>query len=317
MLGFVSYKNFSPPLVTENIPEEVIVNPFIHNYKGYKGIVVHLLNCLGTKFDTYAVTPDDSTYEFLDYPSPRNFIPKDKSMSIKVKAKDIKNVYLISPDFTEVVKLRFNRGKDGYYCIEVPDLGRYEIIYIVQGKKDLVKDVLLSTTEEFPTIQPFPTQTTLVETEKVKTKERKPDLIEADDFSVTKSTVQIYKNYNWNIKDTIAKDGVCVFGKGSNLFEMKGSFNLEVIPNSLSLEICALNDNSEKKCLIEILINGNSIFKGSNEFASDEWLTKTYTVDTKLLKKGENIVTIRNLEDSTKVDSPPWFMVNQIKIIKK
>ena len=51
-------------------PEGVIVHPFVHQYREYRGITVHLLNATGTGFKHYVAVPQEASYEFLDYPSP-------------------------------------------------------------------------------------------------------------------------------------------------------------------------------------------------------------------------------------------------------
>jgi hypothetical protein len=144
------------PLITENIPPEIIVNTFVHNYKGYKGILIHMLNCLGTKFDKILTVPPDISFEFLEYPSPNKIIDNGKLMKIKVMDNDIKHAYLISPDFSQVVSLDC-RMTNGYCEIMIPDIGRYQVIYLGKGDMDIVKDITKgkSIVKDFPDIIPF------------------------------------------------------------------------------------------------------------------------------------------------------------------
>jgi len=78
-------------------------------------------------------------------------------MKIAVRSEDVSKAYLISPDFEEVLTLDFT-VKDGYCEVTVPGLGRYEIIYLVTGKKDLISDIMKggAVTKAFPAIVPFP-----------------------------------------------------------------------------------------------------------------------------------------------------------------
>lgn len=148
----------TPLLYTVNVPPEIVVHPYIHKYDGCNGITIHLLNCLGTRSDKYFVVPDNPAYEFLDYPSPKSFIPPGESMKICVRATDVSKAYFISPDFKNVVELYFIISK-GYCEVSLPDLGRYGFIYLVQGEKDPVKEILKRTetltVTEFPGIEPF------------------------------------------------------------------------------------------------------------------------------------------------------------------
>jgi hypothetical protein len=152
----LSTQNVVLPLYTENIPSEIIVNAFIHDFNGYNGILIHMLNCLGTKSDNNVAVPPDISFEFLDFPSPNKLIGKGESMKIKVMVDGIKGAYLISPDFSQVVSLDYN-VKNGYCEIKIPDIGRYQVIYLVKGAKDIVKDITKgkSVVKDFPEIIPF------------------------------------------------------------------------------------------------------------------------------------------------------------------
>jgi hypothetical protein len=115
-----------------------------------------MLNCLGTKSDNNIAVPPDISFEFLDFPSPNKLIAKGESMKIKVMVDGIKGAYLISPDFSQVVSLDYN-VKNGYCEIKIPDIGRYQVIYLVKGAKDIVKDITKgkSIVKDFPEIIPF------------------------------------------------------------------------------------------------------------------------------------------------------------------
>ena len=101
MIKMTSFKA-TPLLYTVNVPPEIVVHPYIHKYDGCKGLTIHLLNCLGTRSDKYFMVPDNPAYEFLDYPSPKSFIPPGESMKICVKETDVNKAYFISPDFKNV-----------------------------------------------------------------------------------------------------------------------------------------------------------------------------------------------------------------------
>ena len=78
-------------------------------------------------------------------------------MKIAVRSEDVSKAYLISPDFVEVLSLDFTMNT-GYCEVTIPDLGRYEIIYLVTGGKDLISDILngAPAAKEFPAMVPFP-----------------------------------------------------------------------------------------------------------------------------------------------------------------
>jgi len=146
-----------PVIKTTNIDPEIVLMPYYHASGEYKGISVHLLNCLGTRNDGIMMIPEDMAFEYTAYPSPYDYIEDDGKMKIAVRSEDVSQAYLISPDFEEVLTLDFT-VKDGYCEVTVPGLGRYEIIYRVTGKKDLISDIMKggAVTKEFPAIVPFP-----------------------------------------------------------------------------------------------------------------------------------------------------------------
>jgi hypothetical protein len=157
MVKMATYK-MNPLFYTINVPPEIIVHAYLHKYDGSKGFTIHLLNCLGTRSDKYYQVPDNPAYEFLDYPSPRGFIPPGELMKICIKATDVNRAYFISPDFKDVLALNF-RIFNGYCEVSLPDLGRYGFIYLAQGEKDPVKEIIKRTetltVTEFPGVEPF------------------------------------------------------------------------------------------------------------------------------------------------------------------
>ena len=56
------------------------------------------------------------------------------------------------------------------------------------------------------------------------------------------------------------------------------------------------------------------IFEGKNEFLKFIWTVRTFNVDKDILKKGKNVLTIENLEDT----NATWrrlFVVAEAKIL--
>jgi hypothetical protein len=157
MIEMITANQSDPVVKTVNIDAQIVLIPYYQVSEGYKGISVHLLNCLGTRHEGMIMTPEDIAYEYTDYPSPNGFIKNGGKMKIAVRSDEVSKAYLISPDFVEVLSLDFTMNND--YCeVTIPDLGRYEIIYLVTGEKDLISDILngAPTTKEFPAIMPFP-----------------------------------------------------------------------------------------------------------------------------------------------------------------
>lgn len=142
---------------TKNIPQEVLIMPYYQKADDYSGITIHLLNCLGTRFEKTISVPENKFYEYTDYPSPNSFLKKGESMKIAVRPENVRKAYLISADFHGVMPLDFET-EDGYCEVTIPDLGRYEIIYLITGEKDLISDFLNGSPviKHFPPVESFP-----------------------------------------------------------------------------------------------------------------------------------------------------------------
>jgi hypothetical protein len=154
LITYLSTKNVTLPLYTENIPPEIIINPFVHSYNGYDGIIIHMLNCTGTSPGKIVSVPAEMAFEFTSYPSPVK--DKGKPMKIKYMGNDVKKAYLVSPDFKQVVSLKCKTG-DGYCEIKIPDIGRYQVVYLVKEGRDIILDITRgeSIEEDFPGVTPF------------------------------------------------------------------------------------------------------------------------------------------------------------------
>jgi hypothetical protein len=156
MIQLVRQNLLQPSFYVENIPQEIIVNPYQHNYAGYEGISIHLMNCLGARFDRSAQVPNDPTYEFLNYPSPKTVLSQNQTMKVMFKtATAPRRAYMISPDFTSAVALNVTVREDKYSEIVIPDLGRYAIIYVVLSEKDPIRDTDIDIVDKIPPVEPF------------------------------------------------------------------------------------------------------------------------------------------------------------------
>lgn len=154
LITSLSTRDVTLPLYTENIPPEIIINTFIHSYNGYDGIIIHMLNCSGTASGKIISVPMELAFEFTSFPSPVK--DKEKPMKIKYMGNDVRKAYLVSPDFTQVVSLRL-KMVNGCSEIIIPDIGRYQVVYLVKGARDIIQDITggASVIMDFPGVVPF------------------------------------------------------------------------------------------------------------------------------------------------------------------
>lgn len=135
---------------TAKAPTELILQPYRHAWRDYRGILVHCLNALGTRFEETVRIPPWVNYEFLNYPD-------TGKITFSIETSEVRKAYYLSPDFVPVVRVPFTQAQ-GRCQVELPSVGRYGVLYLVQGKKDAVQDGLLGTplVDGMPPVTPFP-----------------------------------------------------------------------------------------------------------------------------------------------------------------
>ena len=83
----------------------------------------------------------------------------------------------------------------------------------------------------------------------------------------------------------------------------------------LTLRLSARNDDAGTHPKISIRVNGKAIFEAASEYGSDDFSTRAFAIPAAVLKSGENVLSIRNLEINTAVGTPPWFMVDRAELL--
>ena len=66
---------------------------------------------------------------------------------------------------------------------------------------------------------------------------------------------------------------------------------------------------------IRIKLNDHILFEGRNRYVKRGWSQETYPVPAGTLRKGQNLLTIENLEDAAAPHSM-WFIVSEVKVLK-
>ena len=117
-----------------------------------------------------------------------------------------------------------------------------------------------------------------------------------------------------------------IYGNKTCCHTMQATFNLDATPEGpASLTIRGMDAQDTKKSQIVITINDKEIFKGENPLPDDfdtdnfrdgegNWGTQTWDISPDVLVAGSNTLKISNLEDSSTVRNPPWFMLNTAQI---
>ncbi len=100
----------------------------------------------------------------------------------------------------------------------------------------------------------------------------------------------------------------------------------------MRLELEGMDNDKEGKALMEILINGKTIFSGKAPFTKNKWSCDTFEIPSGILQKGKNIVEFKNItpdvvtkEEKKNVDFIVgrkknyywgWYIISGMKVIR-
>lgn len=125
----VQLGNAEVPMIVENLPRGVVAEVYRQQYGDLKGVQVMLANFLGGNVKEGVIPPLGD----VSFPSVKDHQPDpSKPIHIAVRADDVKKVYVMSPDFEEVVELPF-RAEKGLVHVDLPEMHRYAMLYFSQG----------------------------------------------------------------------------------------------------------------------------------------------------------------------------------------
>lgn len=284
----------------ENLPLGVVAEIYRHEYKGAKGLQVHLANLSGGMITDGQIPEDKSISSFPDI---QKLLPDQRnSIQIKVYGENIKNAYILSPDFDGLYEVPIEKGNNEATC-RLPTFERYLIIYFNQGETNALHNLAkIPVCTGQPTIKPIA--------------KYEPPL---EGFFDPASTIVFMDNslvsggYVWpNVFNEYVR---CIYGQGSE-------FNLITVPIQLSnitgrekLEVGGVDDEAKSKTAIKITVNGKTIFSGKNDFSDNGHGVCIFTVPKGVLNTGKNVIQIENIEPG-QLKRPPWLAIAFVKIIQ-
>jgi len=121
-----------------------------------------------------------------------------------------------------------------------------------------------------------------------------------------------WPKYGWKCE---AKDGAIVRGTMTELSHMQAELILDADPPDRAgiVEVEA-QDSDKLWCApveIQIFVNRRKIFQGPNNFAKQGWSRRTWPLPKGTLKKGKNLIEVRNLASSDSLISH-WVMISEM-----
>jgi serine/threonine-protein kinase len=120
------------------------------------------------------------------------------------------------------------------------------------------------------------------------------------------------------------RPAVHLYGQGSGADVTEARFVLDAQPEQyIVLEIVGLDDESTQHVPIQVLLNGNVIWRGQSPFRNanvpeddpSAWTRIAWQLnDLTFAQQGENTLTIVNLGTNGEIGSPPWVLVNSASV---
>ena len=300
---------------TQNIPAGVVVQGYTHTYGAQPGTFVTLLNCIGGRL-TEVRTEVPADYS-TSYPSVLERVPTGQAMRLSVKADNVNAAYLVSPDFDEAVQLDYATRPGGYVEVGIPDLARFEILYLNRGSRDFIKEKHKTLVKSFPEVKVI----TTAESSPPQLPDAEETLALQEALATETNDILLLADKHFTggwVMERNGRMGVFLYGALSDKSETKASFELADPPQGDALlTVAGANNNGSEKCPIRIALNGQVVFEGPNNFLDSHWAARTFAVGKTLLKAGSNEISVRNISDKGILGNKPWFSVSFTKITLK
>jgi hypothetical protein len=91
---------------------------------------------------------------------------------------------------------------------------------------------------------------------------------------------------------------------------MELRFPVRSVPaGPLFVHLKARDDDAPRQCKIALVLNGQTLFEGSNEFTPRSFTTRKFAIPGGALKERENTLVIACREKNGQAGQPPWFQV--------
>lgn len=115
-----------------------------------------------------------------------------------------------------------------------------------------------------------------------------------------------------------------VYGQGTQYSSMSAQFDTDSPPTGpATLTIRGLDSEDQAKTPIAISLNGSLIYQGLNPLPNDfatgvdgpgNWGVYTWAINPGIIQAGTNTLTITNLDPSSAINQPPFFMLDYAQI---
>lgn len=93
-------------------------------------------------------------------------------------------------------------------------------------------------------------------------------------------------------------------------------FTLEPVKGDVEILVSGADDERYEKCLVRIIVNGETLYEGSDAFPNKAYAVKSVIAPKKLLRK-DNTIVVENCAPGDNPRGVPWIYVNFIVVRQK
>jgi hypothetical protein len=114
-----------------------------------------------------------------------------------------------------------------------------------------------------------------------------------------------------------------VYGQGTEYSTMTARFSIDKNPKDGTLTVLGLDSEDDPKTMMRVTINGEVVYEGPNPLPNDSesgpggegnWGWAAWDIENRILQRGQNTLTITNLDPSNQIDFPLFIMIDQAVI---
>jgi uncharacterized membrane protein len=291
----VNFLNPEPLLIAKNLPPGVVAESLEHKIGPVTGISVQLINCTG------AVLKEGIVPKIFEVKFPP--VAPAGGIDIAVKAENIKKVYLLSPDYSQITEI-VPVFEKGYVKVNIPALYRYAMLYFVKTGE-----------AEIAAINNAPIGNKIPEPRKMVIEKYVPPVGKYNPENIVFfAESAAFKGGYVNDRD-IGMPNRNVFGTGATVNSMSVNFSLPRPAKKLKIEFCG-NEfvTPGQKLPLKVILNGKTIFEGEKMLKNAECSSKTFDIPVGEFVQRGNKLEIFNFSASTVWDTP-YLRLYFIKIV--
>jgi hypothetical protein len=281
-----------PAMVLSDLPRGVVAELYRQQYGAVRSVQVRLINFTGGILEE----------GFIPALTSMNFPAIEQPIEVAVRAADVQQVLVISPDYDTIVKLPFEQNGP-FVRTTLPRLDRAAAVCFVQAGLDRVRELAGGA---FADQLPEPVELLYDEYEPF-VGEHDPDAIVIFADAERMSGGRYVVPWQHEITRTI-------YGEDSPAREISATFELDAVSANATFELAGLNGLGHPDIQLQIELNGKLIYDRISPFRSGRWSLHSIPLDSQDLRAGENVVRIRNMNQPVEGEQISWLTINFIRI---